>query len=73
MNDVDSVKRRTLRWTWLGLCGLASVVAFFLVRDHASHVLQALPYVFLLLCPLMHLLHWGHGKRSDGSNAHEHS
>ncbi len=73
MNDASSVKRRNLRWAWIGLCATAATLAFFLVRDHTSHVLQALPYVFLLLCPLMHLLHWGHGKRNGGSNAHEHS
>jgi hypothetical protein len=34
---------------------------FYLIREHADHSLQALPYVILLLCPLMHLFGHKHG------------
>jgi len=37
-----------------------SVGAYYLLTEHLSHVGQAIPYLFLLACPLMHLLH-GHG------------
>lgn len=39
---------------------LAIVVAFYILREHWSHALGALPYVLLLACPLLHLFH-GHG------------
>ena len=43
-------------------CVLLSVVAFYLLTEHLQHTLGALPYVVLLLCPLMHLfMHRGHG------------
>ena len=55
--------KRTTALT-IGTCVLLAVAAFFLWTEHRAHVLGALPYVLLLLCPLMHLLmhrkHRGH-------------
>ena len=42
--------------------GFLAIAAFFLITEHRAHVLGALPYVLLLLCPVLHLLqHRGHG------------
>lgn len=50
--------RSPAKWV---LCGFLAVAAFFLVTEHAAHVLGALPYLLLLACPLMHLfMHHGH-------------
>ena len=38
---------------------------FFLVSEHRAHWCGALPYLLLLACPLLHLLH-GHGRATDG-------
>jgi hypothetical protein len=38
------------------LCFLG-VALFFLLTEHTAHVLGALPYLLVLACPLMHLLH----------------
>ena len=44
----------------------AAIAAFLLAFEHRVHLPQALPYLLLLACPLMHLfMHHGHG-------AHEH-
>lgn len=59
------------------LAGFMAIAAFFLVTEHKAHllglyaehevhILGALPYLLLLLCPLMHLFmhgggHGGHG------------
>jgi hypothetical protein len=51
----------------LALIGFLAIAAFFLWEEHKAHLLGALPYVLLLLCPLMHLFHGGHG-----GNAPEH-
>ncbi len=41
---------------------LALIAAFYLLREHWSHVVGNWPYLLLLLCPLMHLFgHGGHG------------
>ena len=46
----------------LVLLAFLAIAAFFLITEHAAHVFGVLPYVLLLLCPLMHLfMHHGHG------------
>ena len=58
------------RWGMVLLCFLA-IAAFFLITEHTAHVLGALPYVLLLMCPLMHLfMHHGHDGHNHGSMNH---
>jgi hypothetical protein len=39
------------------------VLGFFLWTEHQAHLFGALPYLILLLCPLIHIfMHKGHGK-----------
>jgi hypothetical protein len=55
----DGRTRRVLPWVWLVL---AAVLGFFLLTEHRAHLFGALPYLLVLLCPLMHLfMHGGHG------------
>ncbi|MBI3301302.1 MAG: DUF2933 domain-containing protein [Deltaproteobacteria bacterium] len=35
--------------------------AFFLVIEYVAHLFGVLPYLLVLLCPLLHLLLGGHG------------
>lgn len=44
------------------------ILAFFVLREHWSHVVGKLPYLLLLACPLMHL--FGHGHRGHGGQKH---
>jgi hypothetical protein len=54
---------------WRSAAGLALLVAiavssFYLITEHTAHLMGALPYLFLLACPLMHVfMHRGHGHR----------
>lgn len=45
------------------------VGVYHLLTEHLTHVTQAVPYLFLLACPLMHLFHGhsghGHGHRHE--------
>ena len=51
---------------WPALLVFAAVALFLLWEEHQAHLLGALPYLILLLCPLMHLfMHRGHGKHDD--------
>ena len=51
---------------------LVIIGGFFLWTEHRAHVLGALPYLILLLCPLMHFfMHRGHGQSHDGHQNHE--
>jgi hypothetical protein len=40
--------------------GFAVIAFFFLWQEHRAHILGALPYILLLMCPLLHLFHGGH-------------
>lgn len=56
--------------TGIALLVLAAVGAFFLQEEHQA---QALPYLLLLACPLMHLfMHHGHSHGASPANSREH-
>jgi predicted tellurium resistance membrane protein TerC len=43
------------------------IIAFFLIAEHLAHIIPVLPWLFLLMCPLMHLfMHGGHGGHGGG-------
>jgi hypothetical protein len=44
----------------LVLIGLGAMGGIWLLAEHKAHLFDALPYVFLLACPLMHHDHGGH-------------
>lgn len=46
----------------IGTWGAILIIGYFLLTEHFAHVVQVLPYLLLLACPLMHLfMHRGHG------------
>ena len=46
--------------------GFLAVAGFFLFTEHRAHLMGALPFVLLALCPLMHLFHGRHGRHGHG-------
>ena len=52
---------------WALTVGLAAI-GIYLFATHPGHVFSALPYLLLLLCPVMHL--FGHGKHRHGDHQH---
>lgn len=59
----------------LVLVGFLAIAAFFLLTEHTAHVFGALPYLLVLLCPLLHrFLHGRHGgghAGHGGSHGHD--
>lgn len=50
----------------LVLIGFIIIAGALLFTEHRAHVLGALVFLPLLLCPLMHLfMHGGHGSHGD--------
>ena len=49
----------------MALATAAVIAGFYLLREHWGHVLGYWPYLLLLACPLMHLMH-GHGGYDRG-------
>ncbi len=59
---------------WRSPLGIFMLIAgavgvYYLLTEHLTHVTQAIPYLFLLACPLMHLFH-GHGHGHHGHHDH---
>ena len=66
-HEHDSDRSSGPNWSrinqWLLWIGLAAAVVWMVVR-HNAHLVQLLPFLILLACPLMHLFgHGGHGGR----------
>lgn len=61
---------------WSGLHGLATLILisaalYFLLVEHGAHILPYLPYLIILLCPLMHLfMHRSHGGHTRAEDKH---
>jgi len=52
--------------TGLALLAFLSIAGFFIVTEHTAHLFGVLPYLLLLLCPLLHLfMHGGHDHHGD--------
>ncbi|MGD9724999.1 MAG: DUF2933 domain-containing protein [Alphaproteobacteria bacterium] len=49
-----------------------AIGGYFLWTEHRAHLWSILPFLILLLCPIMHLFH-GHGGHGDKGNSGEHS
>jgi hypothetical protein len=61
-------KRTSPGWYKLGLWGAISIIGYFLITEHQAHIVQFLPYLLLLACPLMHIfMHSEHESHSDDS------
>lgn len=43
------------------LLAFLAIGGFFLITEHAAHLFGILPYLLVFLCPVLHLLHGGHG------------
>jgi hypothetical protein len=47
----------------LALAGLGAYLLWY----HTGHLILAVPYLFLLACPLMHMFGHGHGHHGHGA------
>ncbi len=52
----------------LALAGFIAIAAFFLLTEHRAHLFGILPYLLVLLCPLLHFfMHGRHGVGHSGA------
>ncbi|MBL8670753.1 MAG: DUF2933 domain-containing protein [Alphaproteobacteria bacterium] len=53
----------------LALVAFLGVAGYFLWTEHRAHVVQYLPWILLLACPLLHVfMHGGHGGHGGGKS-----
>lgn len=60
---------------WRSPLGIFMLVAgavgiYYLLTEHLTHFGQAIPYLILLACPLMHLFGHHHGRHGRGHDNH---
>ena len=71
--DPHSSRESSANWlrsrTGITFLGFLAVALYFLWTEHRAHVIQALPYLLVLLCPLMHLFHGHGGHHHEGAGA----
>ncbi|HNP35819.1 MAG TPA: DUF2933 domain-containing protein [Woeseiaceae bacterium] len=66
----DSKRNFWLTPNGLAAMGLIGGVLYFLLTEHRAHFIYGLPFLILLLCPVMHMfMHRGHGGH-DGHASH---
>ena len=64
-------KKSSWNVQWIVFLLLVITGGFFLWAEHKAHIMGALPYLILLLCPLMHFfMHRGHGGHDDKEGNH---
>ncbi len=55
----------------LGAIAIIASLLYLLLAEHRAHFIYALPWLILLLCPLMHVFmhggHGGHGGHDDNA------
>ena len=55
--------------SWWAFAGFIAIAGFLLFTEHRAHLFGALPYLFLLACPFLHMFghggHGGHGGAGD--------
>ena len=58
----------------LPLLVFGAVAAYFLWTEHRAHVMEALPWLLVLCCVVMHLfMHGGHGQGKSHDARHNES
>jgi len=74
MTATDTNKKKVPSGQQIALILFVIVAGFFLFTEHRAHILGVLPWLILLLCPLMHFfMHrgHGHGDHSEGHGNHQ--
>jgi hypothetical protein len=72
MNAMQNLEPRSrLKYgSKFALAAFLAVAAVYLISEHAGHALAALPYLLLLLCPLMHFFMHRDGHGGGHSSSH---
>lgn len=55
-----------LSWKGVVFTLLLAGLSYYLLTSHREHLAVALPYLFLLACPLMHIFGHSHGHDHKG-------
>ncbi len=77
MEDINKThehhhEQKGIDWYRIGTWGAVAIMGYYLITEHQAHVIQYLPFLLILACPLMHMfMHGGHGGHG-GHGHHKH-
>ncbi len=54
------------------LLGFLAIMGFFLITEHRAHLFGVLPFLLLLLCPLLHFLMHREHRENHGDHQQNH-
>lgn len=57
-----------LSWKGVVLILALASASYYLLTQHMAHLAVALPYLFLLACPLMHIFGHNHGHKKNDND-----
>lgn len=70
----NTIVSRIMSPLGVGLLATTSIGGYYLLTQHANHVVSLLPFGFIFLCPLMHLFMMrGHGHDHTNHNDDPHT
>ena len=70
-NKHQNKNTETQKSWWFSTQGIIAIlfiaiIGFYLITEHTAHFFGVLPFLLILLCPLMHLfMHHGQGSHDD--------
>lgn len=70
-SSLDEVAHGLRSWRWI-LFAFGAMAIVLLWQEHRAHLLGILPYLFLLSCPLLHLLHHRGHRHGGGHHGEDH-
>ena len=78
MNQTDQEVPAPSFWrrpVGMAVATVVLIVTFSLLREHWGHVLGYWPYIVLMACPLLHLMHGhgGHVRHHQMPDRHDHN
>ena len=71
-NEQHQPENQKFDWYPIGKWGAISIIIFYLWTEHRAHVIQILPFLFILFCPLMHFFMHGKHHHSGPSDDRGH-
>jgi hypothetical protein len=71
-NEQHQHENQKFDWYPIGKWGAISIIIYYLWTEHRAHVIQFLPFLFILACPLMHFFMHGkhHHKEHTSESSH---
>jgi hypothetical protein len=69
-SEQTSIKSFWRRPVGIALLMAILILAFYALREHGGHIFGYWPYLILLACPLIHLMH-GHGGHNHASHQNQ--